>query len=74
MTNHEVELYLHDIVSESSLSHDLEKFLSIMILGLFLCFVSLVIMIHRITKTDRINKEILKIFSLLSLDEIHRIY
>lgn len=62
------------MVSEESLTHNLSDFLIIMIIGLLLCACAIGLMVKRIANTDRNNKEILQIFSLLQIDEIRRIY
>lgn len=59
VTTHDIETYLHDVVTAASQERDLEKFMAIMIVGLFLVAVSLGLMVSRIANTDRINKEIL---------------
>lgn len=45
VTTHEVEGYLRDVVAVSSETHDSHKFLAIMICGVFLCIITLAIMI-----------------------------
>ncbi|TNV87991.1 hypothetical protein FGO68_gene6408 [Halteria grandinella] len=71
---HEVEDYLHTIVTNLSLKHNKTEFLLIMLAGLALCTTMMVLIIQKIANTDRSNKEILGIFALLSIEEIDRIY
>jgi hypothetical protein len=71
---HEVEDYLHAVVTELSKTHDVTQFMIIMIVGVIICACAQALIVQKIANTDRSNKEILGIFALLSLEEIDRIY